>query len=116
MGDLSPSPLFVGPATSCCFHLLPKLGVSGILNCTTDLPPPPPEVLGSIQWHRIALEDVEDQDMTAGLDEGLAVIDNIVQGGGRVLLHCHEGKSRSVSLCLAYMVTREKRKLAEALS
>jgi len=114
--DLSPSPLFVGPATSCCFHLLKKLGVSGVLNCTTDLPPPSPEVLGRIQWHRIALEDVEDQDMTAGFNEGLNIIDEIVKSGGRVLLHCHEGKSRSVSLCLAYMVTREKRPLAEALA
>merc|ERR1712007_83657 len=37
-------------------------------------------------------------------------------GGGRVLLHCHEGKSRSVALCLAYLVTRERRSLADALA
>merc|ERR1711865_945919 len=56
------------------------------------------------------------QDLSSAFDEGLAVMDEIVADGGRVLVHCHEGKSRSVSLCLAYMITREKRSLADALA
>merc|ERR1712008_109624 len=115
--DLSPAPLFVGGATSCCYHLLRKLGVTLIVNCIADLPPPSDGVLRSeLHWTRLALEDVEDQDLTASLQEGLQAIDEAKACGGRVLVHCHEGRSRSVSLCLAYFLTREKRPLAEALA
>jgi len=115
--DLSPTPLFVGPATSCCFHLLRKLGVTCIVNCTKDLPPPTPEQLGSsMQWHRIAVEDTECQDMSQLMEDGFKIIDEVIKAGGRVLVHCHEGKSRSVALCLAYMVAQEQRPLADALS
>lgn len=88
-----------------------------ILNCTTDLPEPPPDILGdTLKWHRLALEDTEEQDVATCFEDGLRIIDEIVKEGGRVFIHCHEGKSRSVSLCLAYFITREKRPLAAALS
>merc|ERR1719210_1524025 len=62
--DLSPSPLFVGPVTACCFHLLRKLGVTLVLNCTTDLPLPPDTVLSqAFKSHRLALQDSEDQEI-----------------------------------------------------
>ncbi|CAK0821972.1 unnamed protein product [Prorocentrum cordatum] len=113
--DLSPFPLLVGPVTACALHLLRKLGVTLIVNCTSDLPPP--EELGKqMKWRRLVLEDVEDQDLSQSLEEGLRAIDEAVAAGGRVFVHCHEGKSRSVSVCLAYLVTRERRPLSEALS
>merc|ERR1712232_559666 len=115
--DLSPSPLFVGPVTACCFHLLRKLGVTLVLNCTTDLVPPSSELLGQdMTWKRVALEDTEDQDLQGGFEDGLRAIDAAVAAGGRVFVHCFEGKSRSVSLCVAYMLTRERLSLADALS
>jgi len=114
--DLAPAPLFVGPASACCLHLLRKLGANCIINCTTDVPPPDQPALMDMQWHRIALEDTEDQDLNAGLQEGLAILEDVVGKGGRAFVHCHEGKSRSVALCLAYLVTKEKRPLAEALA
>jgi len=114
--DLSPHPLLVGPATSaCCFHLLRKIGVTLIVNCTEDIPEPTKEALGGIAWHRLALADVEEQDLGAALEEGLSLIDEAKASNGRVLVHCHEGKSRSISMCLAYLMTREKLPLAAAL-
>jgi len=44
------------------------------------------------------------------------MIDEVVKKGGRVFVHCFEGKSRSISLCLAYLMTRERRTLADSLS
>jgi len=114
--DLAPSPLLVGPCTACCFHLLRKLGVTLVVNCTEDLVAPSEEALVGIQWHRLALADEEEQDLDAALEEGLALIDQARDAGGRVLIHCHEGKSRSVSVCLAYFMTRERRSLADALA
>lgn len=116
---LDPTPLFVGPVTaSCCLHLLRKLGVTAIINCTMDLPEPDSELLAAapgIAWHRLALADVEDQDLASAFEEGLRIIDGAVASSGKVLIHCHEGRSRSVSLCLAYMVLRERKPLGQAL-
>merc|ERR1712107_648772 len=103
--DLSPSPLLIGPVTACCFHLLKKLGVTLVVNCTVDLPAPSSETLGNIQWCRLTLADTEDQDLSTSLEEGLRIIDEAVATGGRVFVHCFEGKSRSASLCIAYLMT-----------
>lgn len=88
-----------------------------LLNMTTDLAELHESDLGSdIEWHRIPLLDVEDQDITEALDEGLSIIDRVAAAGGKVLVYCHQGRSRSVSICLAYFITRERMPLADALS
>eukprot|EP00439_Symbiodinium_sp_Y106_P058631 s30_g8.t1 len=114
--DLTPkAPLFVGGATSLCLHVLRKLGVTHILNCTEDLPSPSEEELGDLKWRRLALPDHEDQDLSATLKSALQVIAEAEEAGGKVLVHCHEGKSRSVSVCLAYLISRQI-PLADALT
>lgn len=114
--DLAPkAPLFVGGATSLCLHVLRKLGVTHILNCTEDLPAPSEEELGDLHWRRLALPDHEDQDLSETLKSALQVIAEAEEAGGKILVHCHEGKSRSVSVCLAYLISRQM-PLADALA
>ncbi|CAE7469986.1 Dual specificity protein phosphatase PHS1 [Symbiodinium microadriaticum] len=114
--DLAPkAPLFVGGATSLCLHVLRKLGVTHILNCTEDLPAPSEEELGDLNWRRLALPDHEDQDLSETLKSALQVIAEAEEAGGKILVHCHEGKSRSVSVCLAYLISRQM-PLADALA
>jgi atypical dual specificity phosphatase len=115
---LPSTPLVVGNAASAnAFDMMRKLGITCVLNVTTDIPEPHQSEMGKeIEWHRISLDDAEDQDLSDALDEGLSIIDRIVATGGKVLVHCHEGRSRSVSMCLAYFVTRERMPLAEALN
>eukprot|EP00928_Gymnodinium_smaydae_P081039 TRINITY_DN64618_c0_g1_i1.p1 TRINITY_DN64618_c0_g1~~TRINITY_DN64618_c0_g1_i1.p1 ORF type:complete len:670 (+),score=118.86 TRINITY_DN64618_c0_g1_i1:37-2046(+) len=115
--ELPSTPLLVGGATSLCFHVLRKVGVTHIVNCTKDLPEPSREELGSdLQWHRLQLADVEGQDLSGAFDEALRIVDGAHAAGGKVLFHCHEGKSRSVSMCVAYLISRERRTLADALT
>ncbi|CAK9028623.1 ABC transporter A family member 12 (ABC transporter ABCA.12) (AtABCA12) (Putative ABC2 homolog 16) [Durusdinium trenchii] len=103
--DLRPkAPLFLGGATCLCFHLLRKLGATQILNCTDDLPAPSADELGELQWSRLPLMDLEDQDLNENLEKALEIIGKAESLGGAVLVHCHEGKSRSVSVCLAYLM------------
>jgi protein-tyrosine phosphatase len=45
-----------------------------------------------------------------------AWIDAALCGGGAVLVHCHEGKSRSVALLLAYLMISRGHTLATALA
>mmetsp|Transcript_109966 Transcript_109966/g.206112 ORF Transcript_109966/g.206112 Transcript_109966/m.206112 type:complete len:262 (+) Transcript_109966:60-845(+) len=115
---LPPSPVLIGGATAAsAFDLMRKLGVKCILNVTTDIAEPRPSELGSdIEWHRIPLQDAEDQDITDALDAGLTIIDRIAEEDSKVLIHCHEGKSRSVALCLAYLIARDRMPLADALN
>ncbi|CAJ1356470.1 unnamed protein product [Effrenium voratum] len=115
--DLGPkAPLLLGGATSLCLHLLRKLGATHILNCTEDLPAPSEEELGELRWERLALPDKEDQDLMPTLQKALEIISEAEKGGGKVLVHCHEGKSRSVSVCLAYLISQQRLPLSEALA
>ena len=51
-------------------------------------------------------DDCEDDDMSAILPDCLAFVDGCMHGRGCVLVHCLEGKSRSVCVVLAYLVRR----------
>ena len=48
--------------------------------------------------------------------QALEIISEAEKGGGKVLVHCHEGKSRSVSVCLAYLISQQRLPLSEALA
>ncbi|KAL6785276.1 hypothetical protein ACKKBG_A03170 [Auxenochlorella protothecoides x Auxenochlorella symbiontica] len=83
-------------------HTLRHLGITHILNATEDLLGPD-EGLGAA-WIRCALRDVEEEDITPHIEAATAFIDGARAGGGRVLVHCHAGRSRSCSLILAWMM------------
>ena len=48
--------------------------------------------------------DMEEEDIGRYFDAARAFIDGAAAVGGAVLVHCHEGKSRSVTLVLAYFM------------
>jgi len=118
MTDLPKSPLLVGGATAAsAFDEMRKRGVKCVINVTTDITEPHQSDLGAdVEWHRIPLHDTEEQDISEALEEGLSIIDRVSRTGCKILIHCHEGRSRSVSLCLAYFITRDNMTLADALS
>ena len=47
---------------------------------------------------------MEDEDIERFFEEAQRFIDAAAAAGGSALVHCHEGKSRSVTLVLAYMM------------
>ena len=53
---------------------------------------------------RCPLRDMEEEDIGAYFDAARDFIDAAAAAGGAVLVHCHEGKSRSVTLVLAYFM------------
>jgi atypical dual specificity phosphatase len=117
MTSLPSSPLVIGNAAAAsAFAAMRNLGVECILNVTADIIEPSPSELGNIEWYRIPLQDIETQDVTDALNEGLAIIDQVAAGGGKVLIHCHEGRSRSVTLALAYLIARDRMPLADAIN
>ena len=53
---------------------------------------------------RLSLTDTEDQDIAQYFRTAIAFMEQAHKEGGKVLVHCHEGKSRSVTLVLAYLM------------
>jgi hypothetical protein len=53
---------------------------------------------------RIPISDMEEEDIGCYFDEARSFIDSAAAAGGAVLVHCHEGKSRSATLVLAYFM------------
>lgn len=104
-----------GKAAS-AFDLMRSLDVRCILNVTTDIVEPHQSELGpDIEWHRIPLQDTENEEISEALNEAMGIIDEVAAAGGKILVHCHEGRSRSVTVCLAYLITRNYIPLADAL-
>lgn len=57
-----------------------------------------------LQIHKFSLRDSIDEDIYTRLEECVQLIDNIQKDGGRILVHCVAGVSRSATVCIAYLV------------
>jgi protein-tyrosine phosphatase len=82
-----------------------------VLNVAIDL-----EILDlSVKRHKIGLIDGPGNDPMTFL---LAVLFlySLVKSGKRVLIHCHEGKSRSVMVCAIFVAIQEQISVDEALA
>jgi protein-tyrosine phosphatase len=57
------------------------------------------------EYKRISIEDNADADIYNYFEEAISFIRNgIVGENGNVLVHCYQGKSRSVTVCAAFMI------------
>ncbi|KAF6158928.1 hypothetical protein GIB67_012345 [Kingdonia uniflora] len=66
------------------------------------------------QYKNFAISDSEDTKISDLFEEASNFIENAEHSGGRVLVHCFEGRSRSATLVLAYLMLRKHMTLLEA--
>ena len=67
-------------------------------------------------YKKIAIEDDDiHEDIRVILNESIKFIDEALSNNGKVLIHCWEGKSRSICVCIAYLCVRYNMTLANAL-
>lgn len=67
-----------------------------------------------LQIHKFRLKDSIDEDIYTRLEEYVQLIDDIQKNGGRILVHCVAGVSRSATVCIAYLVKIHQISLRDA--
>lgn len=99
----------------CGAHALPgavkALRPGLVINAAPELPPPPEDY---VPRHYVPLLDTPNSDMYPFMELVADLIHEVVTRNEVVLVHCVAGVSRSVTLCLAYLVKWQKMTLCEA--
>lgn len=91
---------------------LKSLNITHILTVAGKLPPAHP---GDFVYKIIDVIDKEDVNLKQYFDECFDFIDEAKRHGRGVLVHCFAGKSRSVTVVVAYLMKTLRMSLSEAL-
>lgn len=70
--------------------------------------------LDNLNVRHILMRDSVDENLTMYLDTCVDHIHTVVKSGGRILVHCVAGVSRSASVCIAYLVKYKHKSLKDA--
>ncbi|KAF5730993.1 hypothetical protein HS088_TW19G00596 [Tripterygium wilfordii] len=110
------SSLFIGgnlAARSVC--TLQHLGITHILClCSNEIGQSDSQFPDLFEYKNFSICDSEDVNISSIFEEASDFIDHVEQIGGRVLVHCFEGRSRSATVVLAYLMLRKDFTLLEA--
>jgi hypothetical protein len=88
-------------STSTNQQLLKDLGITHIISVIPSFNPP---FLDKFKYLHIEAYDDESQDMTQHFENSNEFISNCLNEGGKILIHCMVGKSRSITLFLAFLI------------
>lgn len=86
-----------------CLPGLRQCNVTHILNVTSSIPNQFQALEGFV-YKQIEVEDKLDVDMMQHLSGAFQFIEDARANGDKVLVHCHAGRSRSVTIILAYLM------------
>ncbi|KAK3257610.1 hypothetical protein CYMTET_33313, partial [Cymbomonas tetramitiformis] len=104
--------LFIGNAlVAQSVHTLEKLGITHVLTLVPDLELAYP---AHFKHLRISVVDTEDEDIAHYFREAADFVETATKGGGKALVHCFEGKSRSATMVLAALMINDQMPMAEA--
>jgi hypothetical protein len=92
--------------------ILRKNGITHVLNCVGFVCP---EYFKSdLVYRTLWLQDSPTEDITSILYDVFDYFEDVREQGGRVLVHCCQGVSRSTSLVIAYLMWREGQSFDDA--
>ena len=88
-------------------------GITHVLNLVLGIDSIYPE---EFNYMNIPARDIADQDLGQYFDSCTEFIRNAIEGGGKVLVHCSYGASRSTTVVIAYLIRYHQMTFEEALS
>ncbi|XP_020272885.1 dual specificity protein phosphatase PHS1 isoform X2 [Asparagus officinalis] len=108
--------LFIGGALAArSKHTLQHLGITRILClCSNEIGQSDTQYPDLFDYKNFSISDHDDSNISGLFVEASDFIDNVAQCGGKVLVHCFEGKSRSATIVLAYLMLRKNFTLLQA--
>lgn len=90
-----------------------SLGVTHVLNAAAQLPNYHEE---HFLYHHVTILDADDADIKPFFEDAFEFIDDARRANTRCFVHCVAGVSRSVTLVVAYMVSRMRMSLVDAMN
>lgn len=104
--------LFLGSARAAASsELLARAGITLCVNVSRQQPGPRAPGVGEL---RVPVFDDPAEDLLAHLEPSCAAMEAAVRAGGACLVYCKNGRSRSASVCTAYLMRHRGLDLARA--
>lgn len=94
-------------------EVLQSLGVTHVLNATPDCPC---HYHDELAYLRLAIKDCWNQDLPSHFDAAFKFIEEAKTAGGKVMIHCTAGISRSAAIAIAYLMSTKRLSVTEAYS
>lgn len=103
--------LYISPAAAVTTDKVRRAGISLVINCTVEVPIIQVPDIESI---KINIDDLPTSRISVYFDRLADRIRLQRDRGGRTLVHCAAGVSRSASICIAYLMKYHRMTLREA--
>ncbi|XP_066254418.1 dual specificity protein phosphatase 14-like isoform X1 [Euwallacea similis] len=93
--------------------IIDAVGITCVISAAPELPLVPLSEEVTL-FHRVNVLDSSDSNISQYFDEVADVIEQVAASGGRTLIHCLAGISRSATFCIAYLMKHRRISLLEA--
>lgn len=108
--------LFIGGALAArSVYTLQHLGITHILClCSNEIGQSDSQFPDLFEYKNFSIQDNDETEISNIFEEAFDFIERVECSGRKVLVHCFEGKSRSATVVLAYLMSRKNYTLLEA--
>ncbi|GAB6031078.1 hypothetical protein CHUAL_007889 [Chamberlinius hualienensis] len=104
--------LYLCAARAVDLDAIKRYGITCVVNATVELPNN--LLIPTLDYIRVAIEDSPTANIAFHFDEIADKINCVRLCGGKTLVHCVAGVSRSASLCISYLMKYQKMSLMQA--